>query len=405
MISELEAAAADWFRGLVKKHSRPAAAKIGAACANCGAVLQGAYCHVCGQNSDDHKRSILHLFWEAIEGLLHLDGRLWRTLPALFFRPGRLARDYIEGRTARHVPPFRTFLVSLLLLIFAAEHAIHVLREHEEVRVHAETARLATPQGREAEAARLRSEAVKERDEELKAAADERVRDLKSADSDGERRQAESDYQSSLRTAQTGYAKQTARADGVQRGEIANTSGVLVASPERRRDLAAQIRNNVTVSATPAAGGGHVTTKVTDSWFKEGLAKAVENPDYYLTVMFGWAHRIAVLLLPIVGLSLALVYLNRRKYFLYDHLLVAMNLLSFAFLTNALGLILPQTLWPYWFGLLALWTPVNLFQTLRGAYGSSVVGALTKTLVVWFITVIAFSALLTGLLLLTLSQV
>ena len=57
---------------------------------------------------------------ETIESLFHFDGRLRRTAPALFLRPGGLARDYMEGRIARHVPPFRTFLVALLLFVFCA---------------------------------------------------------------------------------------------------------------------------------------------------------------------------------------------------------------------------------------------------------------------------------------------
>jgi hypothetical protein len=112
-----------------------------------------------------------------------------------------------------------------------------------------------------------------------------------------------------------------------------------------------------------------------------------------------------VLLLPIVGLALALVYRNKPKFFIYDHLLVAMNLLSFAFLTNALGLVLPDAVKAWWFGLLVLWTPVNLFQTLRGAYGSSIVGAALKTLIVWWATVFSFSLLLVGLALLALAQI
>jgi len=81
-----------------------------------------------------------------------------------------------------------------------------------------------------------------------------------------------------------------------------------------------------------------------------------------------------------------------------------MNLLSFTFLTNALGLILPGVAMPYWFGFVAMWTPVNLFQTLRGAYGSSILGAVLKTLVVWSITVFASLTLLTGLLILAVAE-
>ena len=94
-----------------------------------------------------------------------------------------------------------------------------------------------------------------------------------------------------------------------------------------------------------------------------------------------------------MGLSLALVYRTRREIFIYDHLLVAMNLLSFAFLANAFGLVLPPALMAVWFAVLTVWTPINLFQTLRGGYGSSVPGAIAKTLVVWITTALAFSVL------------
>jgi hypothetical protein len=63
--------------------------------------------------------------WDGIEGLTHLDGRLGQTLPPLFFDPGRLARDHLEGRRQRHVPPFRLFLISLLIFMCVLETAFH----------------------------------------------------------------------------------------------------------------------------------------------------------------------------------------------------------------------------------------------------------------------------------------
>jgi hypothetical protein len=85
-------------------------------------------------------------------------------------------------------------------------------------------------------------------------------------------------------------------------------------------------------------------------------------------------------------------------------MLVAMNLLSFTFLTNALAFILPPAAALAWLAVIAVWTPVNLFQTLRGAYGSSVLGAVLKTLIVWITTVVSFSVLTTGLLMFSLWQ-
>lgn len=106
-------------------------------CKNCGTKIVGKYCFSCGQNTDLHHRSIFHLIYEALEGIFHFDGRLWRTLPAIFIRPGTLNKDYIEGRINRHVPPFRLFLVSLFIFIisseFKLEEAIHHMENSHEV--------------------------------------------------------------------------------------------------------------------------------------------------------------------------------------------------------------------------------------------------------------------------------
>ena len=392
---ELEAAAADSLPQMVGRPKAPP--PPGAHCANCGAALEGPYCHACGQEYDRHKRSIFHLIWEAVEGLFHLDGRLSRTLPALFFQPGKLAKDYMEGRLVRHVPPFRTFLVALLLFIFAAEHAIHQITKAQEAQAHAREAALATPAGRAAEAARLRAEAATERNESLAEADKDRAADLKDPDEDKTRVEAR-------------YAKATAGAQGRYAASLAKADRLAASRPDPAKAydgpglLGSEEARTATLEAIDKASKDSSHSRKDDAaWLTEGLKKAVANPEYYLTVMFAWGHRLAVLL-PIVGLSLALVYMTRRQYFIYDHLLVAMNLLSFAFLTNALGLVLPGAWQPFWFGLVAIWTPVNLYQTLRGAYGSSVAGAIVKTMIVWFSTVFAFTLLVAGLMIFTLGQ-
>ena len=81
--AELEAAAADSVRDLFRHRNQPFTRK-GEPCANCATPLEGRYCHACGQTTDTRHRSIMHLIWEAIEGMFHLDGRLARTLPLLF---------------------------------------------------------------------------------------------------------------------------------------------------------------------------------------------------------------------------------------------------------------------------------------------------------------------------------
>lgn len=48
---------------------------------------------------------------EAAGRYVALDGRLWRTLLALLFRPGFLTREYFAGRRRRYIRPARLFLL------------------------------------------------------------------------------------------------------------------------------------------------------------------------------------------------------------------------------------------------------------------------------------------------------
>jgi hypothetical protein len=103
------------------------AAEHAHACANCGANLQGPYCHACGQKGHLHGR-LWHLIEEFAEGIAHFDGRLWRTLPLLAFNPGRLSREWRLGRRVRYVAPLHVFLFSVFLFFLVptvtGEHVI-----------------------------------------------------------------------------------------------------------------------------------------------------------------------------------------------------------------------------------------------------------------------------------------
>lgn len=84
-------------------------------CQNCDAPLDGPYCAACGQRHDPHLHSLGHFIAEAAENLTHADSRLWRTLWALVAKPGLLTREFLVGRRARYLPPFRLYLVVTLL--------------------------------------------------------------------------------------------------------------------------------------------------------------------------------------------------------------------------------------------------------------------------------------------------
>lgn len=119
MAQEIEAGAMDGAASFLRrkpKHALP----VGTPCPNCATPLQGAWCHACGQSAEDFHRSLFRLAGEALEGLFEMDGRLWRTLPNLLFRPAKLTRDYLHGHRAPQAPPFRMFLIVVVLVFLAA---------------------------------------------------------------------------------------------------------------------------------------------------------------------------------------------------------------------------------------------------------------------------------------------
>jgi hypothetical protein len=96
------------------------AAQARAVCANCDTPLQGDWCHACGQKAHLQTR-LRHLLAEFFESLANFDGRLWRTLPLVAFRPGRLSRSWREGRRVRYVAPLHFFLFAVFLVFLMPE--------------------------------------------------------------------------------------------------------------------------------------------------------------------------------------------------------------------------------------------------------------------------------------------
>jgi hypothetical protein len=105
-------------------------------CLNCGAALAGQYCGQCGQRATSRLISLWELVRDAFGDLFELDSRLWRTLIPLLVRPGRLTREYLEGRRARFMPPFRMYLVLSLVFFLVAffnpQSDFEILFEPEE---------------------------------------------------------------------------------------------------------------------------------------------------------------------------------------------------------------------------------------------------------------------------------
>ncbi len=285
------------------------------ACLNCGGELIGPYCHQCGQKGHVH-RTVAAWWHDFLHSVLHLDGKFWRTLPLLAWRPGELTRRYVDGERARFISPLALFLFSVFLM-FAVFSAIG-------------GATLIDPTGVQAgfqEQAR-NAEAHLARVEQERAAAVAARRP----------------------TAEIDRRLQTARNEASLMRNVSER-GIEGATVRASDDLPSSLR-----------------------WIEAPIRKANENPALLVYKLQANAYKFSWALIPISVPFLWLLMLHRgryrREYKAYDHLVFVtysiafMSLLLIAFvLVRSIGI--RSGLVNFAFMLVP---PIHIYRQLRGAY-------------------------------------
>jgi hypothetical protein len=96
-------------------------------CANCGHPLGGVYCSRCGEERlDPDKLTVWHFVTRSMpEEIFDLDGKIWRTLRLLLFRPGFLALEYAAGRRRRYVNPLRILLTAIVIYVLSTPSGLN----------------------------------------------------------------------------------------------------------------------------------------------------------------------------------------------------------------------------------------------------------------------------------------
>jgi hypothetical protein len=106
-------------------NSEAALHHVASACPNCEASVSGNFCHECGQETVLHPPSSREFLHEFIGHYVALEGKLWKSLGLLLFRPGRLTLEYIKGRRVRYVQPLRLYLTFSLIFFAVLKFSIH----------------------------------------------------------------------------------------------------------------------------------------------------------------------------------------------------------------------------------------------------------------------------------------
>lgn len=92
----------------------------GLECLNCGMpLLQNEnFCSYCGQKNTTSKLSIGNYFNKLVSGFFSYDSQFWTTFIPLLIKPGKVAKEYIQGKRAKYVNPFQLYLhVSIIFFL------------------------------------------------------------------------------------------------------------------------------------------------------------------------------------------------------------------------------------------------------------------------------------------------
>lgn len=93
------------------KHAEEmAAVPASVVCKNCETEFTGHYCNNCGQSVKDFDRPFKVLIFDVVGTMWAFDTRLFKTLKAIFLKPGQVPLDYVHGKRARYMPPFRLYI-------------------------------------------------------------------------------------------------------------------------------------------------------------------------------------------------------------------------------------------------------------------------------------------------------
>jgi len=338
-MGEIDAAAEMVTAGLTGRAVEPRAGDDsgcahGGTCLNCGTALIGEHCHACGQAGHVH-RTLGAIGHDIAHGVLHFDGKIWRTLPMLALRPGELTRRYIAGERARFVSPMALFLFSVLLMFGVVANLPGWTLGNGDFMAKGLSGRIAD----------VRTQLG---DEQTKAQA-----------------------------GLTRYSAALAAARADRNAQAIDRYQRRVADATRARDELAMAQAALKIDAAEPAA----KAPSSENWFEGKFQQAKANPKLLLYKVKTSAYKFSWALIPISLPFIWLLFPLRRDVGLYDHAIFATYSLTFMSLLT----ILLATLGALGIPAGWLWTaaliipPLHIYRQLKGAYRLSRPGALWRT--------------------------
>ncbi|MDP1843455.1 MAG: DUF3667 domain-containing protein [Sediminibacterium sp.] len=298
-------------------------------CLNCNAVVQGRFCHVCGQQNIEPREGFWNMLTHFVFDLFHFDGKFFSTIKFLLFKPGYLSQEHLSGRRADYLHPIRMYIFTsafFFLLFFSfnnMEDAIQISK--------------VDPYTRKAQFLEL---------QELKAKYAKQIDSVKTTKAKDSLRQMLFQVNSDVNLLQTDSSKYhplKSLGDTADNYNMINLTSDNTKYRTKAEYLASQQK------LPKAKQDGYILKKIK-------LQQIHLNNDFETTrdawseVIKNFFHQFPKMLfisLPIFAFVLYLIYIRRKKYFFSDHLVYSLHLYCAFFI-----IILAALLFKEGFGLL-----------------------------------------------------
>jgi len=118
----------------MKSTTRFSKNKKGIECLNCQQPIadNDNFCSHCGQVNDELPLSIKQFISEFFSGFFSFDSRFFKTFVPLLFKPGKVSKDYVEGKRRRYVSPFQLYL-HITIIFFLLQGLYSTIDEYSSL--------------------------------------------------------------------------------------------------------------------------------------------------------------------------------------------------------------------------------------------------------------------------------
>lgn len=271
-------------------------------CLNCGAWVQGRYCHVCGQENIVPRESfsslVIHFFYD----ITHFDSKFFDTVRYLAFKPGFLSAEFMRGRRAGYLNPVRmyVFTSAFFFLVFFS-----IINPKDAITWNVDATEVMTGQERLKYIQKLEK---KIKDEPQKKYIQQQIDLLKDT------------------------ANQVSLKD-ILTLDTGNVTGVF--STGRSDYLSWREYDSVQQSLPASEKDGWFTRQWKKREIPASAAFRKDPQEALIKISDTFLHKLPYMLfvsLPLFALILKLLYIRRKQFYFADHGIFSIHLYIFAFL-------------------------------------------------------------------------